>query len=124
MSCGERLPSSSNSQLAEEPQACHSCGLPPSPDPTADRGVHDISFAIMPHTGFFQDSGNYWKAMALVSPVTLRAVKAVPPALPTFMIRGPRAESVYLETVKLAEDSDAVILRMYEALGVSCGWTS
>lgn len=40
-----------------------------SPDPTADMGVHDIAFAVMPHTGVFTDSKGYERAMGFVNPV-------------------------------------------------------
>ena len=44
-------------------------------------------------------------------------VPTQPEPLPSFVVEGTQGRSIVLETIKLAEDSDAVILRMYEALG-------
>jgi alpha-mannosidase len=38
-------------------------------------------------------------------------------ALPSFVINGPQSRSIVLETIKTAEESNAVVLRLYEALG-------
>lgn len=40
-----------------------------SPDPTADRGKHQFDLAIMPHTGFFEDSHVYQSALEFCNPV-------------------------------------------------------
>jgi alpha-mannosidase len=37
--------------------------------------------------------------------------------LPTFTVSGAKKGGIILETIKTAEDSDAIVLRLYEALG-------
>ncbi|XP_071483559.1 alpha-mannosidase 2C1-like [Diadema antillarum] len=93
---------------------------PKSPDDQADMGDHSFSYAIMPHTGTFQEAGVIQAAYEFNNPLT-------PVEVPTPLDRGhpkyTRAfsihpSSVIIEAVKKAEDgSGAVIVRCYEAYG-------
>jgi alpha-mannosidase len=40
-----------------------------APDAEQDMGVHDFSFAIMPHLNRMQESGVYLEAMKYINPV-------------------------------------------------------
>ena len=42
---------------------------PRNPDPEADRGTHPFAYALLPHTGTWQDAGVVAEAAALNSPV-------------------------------------------------------
>ena len=42
---------------------------PTTPDPHTDEGVHDFSFAIMPHVGHLTESNVYKKALAYTNPL-------------------------------------------------------
>jgi alpha-mannosidase len=89
-----------------------------NPDPTADRGEHEFTYALLPHAGTWRE------ALAVRAGLELN----VPPrALPAARGRGELGSShsffsvdapgVVVETVKRAEKSGALALRLYEAHG-------
>jgi alpha-mannosidase len=83
---------------------------PRSPDPDADRGRHAFAYAVLPHAGGWQDGGVVTEAAAFNVP--LRHGGGLP--------AGSWAEvdgGLVLDTLKLAEDSDDVVLRLYEPHG-------
>jgi alpha-mannosidase len=93
---------------------------PTHPDPTADQGHHRFTYGLLPHRGDFRQAGVIQAAEDLNFPLR--------------MVRGGVAEGgarrrslvevdtpqVVVEAVKRAEDSDAVIVRLYEAWGGRC----
>ncbi len=88
---------------------------PKAPDPTCDMGIHRFTYTLLPHFGGYKDAGVVAAAYALNAP--LRAVPLDPGAgegasLPPFAQCHDR--NVVVETVKKAEDSDDVIVRLYE----------
>jgi alpha-mannosidase len=82
------------------------------PDPEADVGHHDLAFAILPHVGAWQEAGVTAQALAFNAPLLLGEGTD-----------GPRswfstdAPGLLVDTVKRAEDGDALIVRLYEAHG-------
>ncbi|UGB35506.1 glycosyl hydrolase-related protein [Microbacterium sp. cx-55] len=83
---------------------------PTFPDPDADRGTHDIAFAIRPGAGLREAAEEGHRLDGGVRRV--RGAQAVAP-----LIRSTDPD-VRVETVKLAEDgSGDVIVRLYEASG-------
>ncbi|WP_028058494.1 alpha-mannosidase [Candidatus Solirubrobacter pratensis] len=82
---------------------------PRLPDPEADRGRHAFAYALLPHAGGWQDGGVVAEAAALNSPV--RWSDAAPGSWAS--VDG----GLVLDTVKRAEDSDALVLRLYEPHG-------
>ena len=83
---------------------------PKAPDPEADMGRHTFVYAVLPHAGGWQDGGVLAEATALNRPLRLAGLSPV--ALVEVDGRG-----LVLDTVKLAESSDALVLRLYEAFG-------
>ncbi|HET8953836.1 MAG TPA: glycoside hydrolase family 38 C-terminal domain-containing protein [Solirubrobacteraceae bacterium] len=88
---------------------------PTDPDPEADQGEHEIRYAVLPHRGSWQDAGVVAQARAFAEPlVPLAGGAAGAP-------RGGFAEvdepALVLDSIKRAEGSDALILRLYEAHG-------
>nr|DBA31660.1 TPA: hypothetical protein GDO54_007453 [Pyxicephalus adspersus] len=89
---------------------------PKSPDATADVGLHEFSYALMPHERPFQEAGVIQSAynfciplLTTSSPVTQHS------SWSAFTVSSP---AVVLETVKLAEKrSDTLVVRLYEAYG-------
>uniref|UniRef100_A0A803V1V9 alpha-mannosidase n=1 Tax=Ficedula albicollis TaxID=59894 RepID=A0A803V1V9_FICAL len=92
---------------------------PKSPDSTADIGLHQFTYAVMPHQGSFQEAGVIQQAYSLNFPlhvVPASCASCAPcPAWSAFSVSSP---AVVLETVKQAEDrAEAVVVRLYEAHG-------
>jgi alpha-mannosidase len=83
---------------------------PTRPDPEADQGAHEFGYAIVPHAGGWQEGGIVAEAESFTTPLRFTA------AAPRSFARVDDAHLV-LDTVKLAEDGDDVILRLYEAHG-------
>jgi alpha-mannosidase len=91
---------------------------PTHPDPAADQGRQVFTYALMPHLGDFRQAGVIAAAEDLNHP--LRAVRGS-------LAEGERRSLVELDSpevavaaIKRAEDSDAVIVRLYEAWGGRC----
>jgi alpha-mannosidase len=84
---------------------------PKLPDPDADMGEHRFAYALLPHTGGWQDGGVVAAARAFNAP--LRWGAAAGAAASWFAVEG----GLVLDAVKLAEDSDALVLRLYEPHG-------
>jgi len=91
---------------------------PTHPDPTADRGPHTFTYALMPHPGDFRAAGVIEAAEDLNSPLL--------PARGNLATGSSRSlievdtRQVIVEAIKRAEDSAAVIVRLYEAWGRPC----
>ena len=83
---------------------------PRSPDPEADRGLHRFAYALLPHAGDWQDAGVVDEAARVQLADPLR--RASPPGQLVSVDGG-----LVLDTVKRAEDSDALVLRLYEPHG-------
>jgi alpha-mannosidase len=82
------------------------------PDPRADVGEHAIAFAIAPHAGGWAEAGVTAQALCFNAPLLLgdgpgRSRSLVSTDAPGLLI----------DTVKRAEDSDALVVRLYEAHG-------
>ena len=101
--------------------ACHGNVLrlsllrsPKSPDPTADMGEHRFRYAIFPHSGGPQIGGVIPEAAAFNQPIAHFATSSEPQSESFFQVDNP---AVVIDTVKKAEDSDELILRIYESHG-------
>ena len=91
---------------------------PTHPDPTADQGLHRFTYALMPHPGTFREAGVIQAAEDLNAP--LRLVKTNLPAGTSRSLIEVDTPQVVVEAIKRAEDSDTVIVRLYEAWGRRC----
>uniref|UniRef100_A0A667YA75 alpha-mannosidase n=1 Tax=Myripristis murdjan TaxID=586833 RepID=A0A667YA75_9TELE len=88
-----------------------------APDANADMGTHHFTYAIMPHTGSFQDASVIQCAYNLNFP--LRLIRSAPGTVPwsALSVSDP---AVILETVKQAEDrKGSLVVRLYESHGSS-----
>jgi alpha-mannosidase len=90
---------------------------PKHPDPDADMGRHRFRYALLPHAGDFRETGVIAAAHAFNSPLLVRATNAAPAERSFFTVSKPNA---VVDAVKKAEDSDATIVRLYEAFGSHC----
>ncbi|NP_001090678.1 alpha-mannosidase 2C1 [Xenopus tropicalis] len=91
---------------------------PKSPDATADIGVHEFSYAFMPHWGTFQEAGVIQSAYSFCAPLlTTELTDVQTKSWSAFNVLSP---AIVLETVKQAENQqDSLVLRLYEAYGSS-----
>ncbi|KAI9591192.1 galactose mutarotase-like domain-containing protein [Syncephalis fuscata] len=92
---------------------------PKAPDNHCDVGHHKFRFAMYPHRGTFHETNIVREAHQFNSPLIARPhPKAQVESLGTKAgVRVHGAHNVVLETVKRAEDSDHVIVRLHEAYG-------
>ncbi len=87
---------------------------PTHPDPEADRGQHEFTYALLPHPGGLVGSTVIAEAAALNQPLAaFPGFRAAPAALPL------RAEGagVSLEVLKKAEKEDLLVARLVETEG-------
>jgi alpha-mannosidase len=91
---------------------------PTHPDPNADLGGHQFTYALMPHPGDFREAGVIEAAEDLNSPL-LPANGSLTAGSSRSLIELDTRQ-VVVEAIKRAEDSSAVIVRLYEAWGRSC----
>ncbi len=101
--------------------ACHGNVLrlsllraPKSPDTEADMGKHHFRYALFPHAAGPQLGGVIPEAAAFNQPLRVYAAESAPSSEGFFALDNP---AVVLDTVKLAEDSDDLVLRIYESHG-------
>ncbi|CAG8501332.1 3725_t:CDS:10, partial [Dentiscutata erythropus] len=86
---------------------------PKAPDYYCDIGVHEFKYALFPHTGSFLESNVVREAFQFNVPLLEFALSHGSKSY--FTVDG--APNVILDTVKRAEDSDEIVLRLYEAYG-------
>jgi alpha-mannosidase len=91
---------------------------PTHPDPTADEWSHTFTYAVMPHRGDWREAGVIQAAEDLNTP--FRVVPAGAPVGTSRSLVEVDTPQVMVEAIKRAEDSDAVIVRLYEAWGRPC----
>jgi alpha-mannosidase len=85
---------------------------PTSPDPEADQGHHRFAYALMPHAGGWREAGVVAEARRLNQPLLWTRGSAEPRSFAA--VDDP---NLVLDTIKRAEDGDALVIRLYEAHG-------
>jgi alpha-mannosidase len=91
---------------------------PISPDPDGDLGQHQFTYSLFPHAGDWFEGGVYRAAYELNNPL-VPVVKAsagvqAGSTVEEFSLVQVEPSNVIVETVKRAEDSDALVVRVYE----------
>jgi alpha-mannosidase len=94
---------------------------PSYPDPEADRAVHQFTYALYPHEGDFIRAGVYRQGYELNVPLTLVEAPETPAAAAREPVQLVLVDhpNVMVEAVKKAEDSDHLIVRLYETAGAA-----
>lgn len=88
------------------------------PNPAADRERHLFTYALLPHQGSWQEAGVLAQAYQLNNPARAFVKDNEGGSLPgSFSFARSNQPGAVIEAVKQAEDSDATILRVYEAYG-------
>jgi alpha-mannosidase len=89
------------------------------PDQEADRGVHRFTYSLYPHAGDWRAAQVVRRAYELNAPLwasTLPITHTSAPQLPSSRSFVKTAsEHVVVETIKVADDGDGLIVRLYEA---------
>ncbi|MDQ0972536.1 alpha-mannosidase [Neobacillus niacini] len=87
-----------------------------APDETADRGLHEFTYSLVPHNGDWREGEIVKEAYQLNFPFIASERKANPNGnLPSiYQFAQIDNDNVLLETVKKAEDDDAIVVRFYE----------
>ena len=91
---------------------------PTHPDPSADQGRHQFTYALMPHPGGFREAGVIEASEDLNAP--LRTVFSNLDESAAASLLEVDTRQVIVEAIKRAEDSNATIVRLYEAWGRPC----
>ncbi len=87
---------------------------PTAPDPEADQGHHSFRYALLPHPGSPQTAGVIEEGYRFNIPLQVFPTAAEVTQRSFFSIDNP---AVVIETVKKAEDSGDIIVRLYESHG-------
>ena len=90
---------------------------PIDPDPHADEGEHVFTYSLYPHGGDWRN-GTVQQGYELNHPLLVAEFRPSPGPMPkAHAFASIDAGHVILDTVKKAEDSRALIVRLYEAYG-------
>ncbi|HWE10372.1 MAG TPA: glycoside hydrolase family 38 C-terminal domain-containing protein [Solirubrobacteraceae bacterium] len=84
---------------------------PKSPDPEADMGRHELAYALVPHAGGWREAGIVREAALFNAPLRWTRLDRAG------SFAAVEAGELVLDTIKRAEDSDDVVLRLYEPHG-------
>ena len=89
------------------------------PDPLADVGRHEFTYAIFPHRGDWTSGGTVNEAIGLNSPLVARLTSATPTASRREINPQPwlDVDGLTVGSLKLAEGSDDIIVRLYDPYG-------
>jgi alpha-mannosidase len=91
---------------------------PTWPDPDADQGHQHFTYALYPHTGNWKQAQTVRRGYELNTPLTAQQVFPHTGTLPpTHSFASVENKNVTLTAIKKAEDSDALVFRMYEWAG-------
>jgi alpha-mannosidase len=91
---------------------------PTSPDPHADQGFHEFTYALYPHLGGWREGETELRGYELnyrPLSIVLEAHEGSLPAAHSFVEIEPR--NVILTAIKKAEDDDGLVFRFYEFEG-------
>jgi len=89
---------------------------PTWPNNEADKGKHEFIYSLLPHKGDYKTGETVKESYKLNQPVLVKNIPAQKGALQDeFSLLKCNSDNVIIETVKKAEDSDDIIVRMYEA---------
>ena len=91
---------------------------PVSPDPNADQGMQHFIYALYPHAGSWLEAGTVGHGYDFNYPLIAMQVAPHAGALPASgSFASVSSPNIILTAMKKAEDSDALVLRMYEFAG-------
>lgn len=91
---------------------------PKTPDPSADMGIHEFTYCYYPHKGDLEHSKTLRKAHQLNSPLIIREIsnEEIMEERSYFNVSD---KNIKIEVVKRSLNDEDIILRIYEAMGMS-----
>jgi alpha-mannosidase len=85
------------------------------PNEDADRETHEFTYSLYPHMGGWRSGNTVQMAYSLNCPLYGCVEEAHSGSLPSVLsLASGNRENVIIETIKKAEDSDDIIIRLYE----------
>ncbi|MDA3958723.1 glycoside hydrolase family 38 C-terminal domain-containing protein [Oceanispirochaeta sp.] len=87
-----------------------------APDKTADWGIHEFCYSVLPHDGDIYTAGVEKESLILNNPA--QVFEGHVGNTETFVSLD--RENILIDAVKLSEDGKAVIIRMHEYAGMEC----
>ena len=85
------------------------------PNPEADKEMHEFTYSVYPHQGGWREAGTVKQAYQINNPLTYSWKENEEGTLaPEYSLVSSDQDNAVVEVVKKAEDSDAVIVRLYE----------
>ena len=94
------------------------------PNPAADKHVHTFTYSLLPHNGDLYAAGVIQEAYKLNCPLEAVTLGAQEGTLPSrYSLVSCNKENIIIETAKQAENSEDIIVRMYEAYDSKCSAT-
>ncbi len=88
------------------------------PDPMADKGRHQFSYALYPHRGDWKEADTVQRGYEFNTPLLSLLVDNQEGKFPpSFSFFKASPSNIILATVKKAEDRDSLIIRLYETEG-------
>src|SRR5699024_9836042 len=85
------------------------------PNPEADKEHHEFTYSIYPHSGSWNEAGTVAQAYELNNPMTAVVKENEGGSLNTeYSFLKVDQDNVVIETAKMAEDGEALIVRLYE----------
>jgi alpha-mannosidase len=85
------------------------------PDPDADRGSHQFTYSLLPHAGDWRAAQVVRRAYELNAPLSAIGAASAPAQPDSFSFLSTPTVHVVVETIKVAEDGNGLIVRLYEA---------
>lgn len=86
------------------------------PNPEADKGRHSFTYSIYPHAGDFKKGGTVREAYKLNQKLVVRDIEKHSGRLDeNASMISCDCENIIIETVKLAEDDNSIVIRLYDA---------
>lgn len=87
-----------------------------APYPEIDEGEHHFTYSVYPHIGTWAEAGTVKHAYALNLPVRCSFIGKQEGSLPTvFSFVECSSENIVVETIKLSEDGQGIVMRLYES---------
>lgn len=85
------------------------------PDPHADQGEHNFKYAILPHSGTWQEAGIQKVAENFNNKLHMFNGNSVVGNKSLFKIS---SENISIDAIKISEEKDGIILRVHEYMGM------